>query len=156
MKRAMSIPELTVAVELHGGPDDGASIPTPPDCHELLMPSGATYHHDPDRSTPERAVFQFLKPTMSQQPENYIITLAQSFPTLDTRTPKAWEVDRFMSSLGTASTGERHAMLFIANVWNPAYAREQGWVFDAIDALGSWDSRHRQAFLNWEQSPYFP
>lgn len=58
--------------------------------------------------------------------------------------------------LGVLSTGERHAVLFLLNVWNPAYAQEMGWRFEAVDALGMWDDGHRTAFLAWAQHPFFP
>ncbi len=28
--------------------------------------------------------------------------------------------------------------------------------FDAVDAMGTWDSTHRKAFLRWAESPWWP
>jgi hypothetical protein len=67
-----------------------------------------------------------------------------------------WDVDDFMAHLGTASTGERHAMLFIANVWNPGYAKKEGWIFDIIAASQEWDRQHHLAFLAWAMKPEWP
>lgn len=63
------------------------------------------------------------------------------------------DVDVLMGAARGMSTGERHAACFVACVWNPGYAREKGWKFDALEVLGSWDARNRQAFLNWAQTP---
>ena len=82
---------------------------------------------------------------------DYIIALARSFPSLKPivpHDPQAWDVDALMRKLGVLSTGERHAALFIANVWNPPYARENGWTFDAVEALADWDDRDTNAFTN--------
>lgn len=70
--------------------------------------------------------------------------------------PERWDIDEFMQSLGTASSGERAAMLFIANVWNPGYAKDNDWTFDALDAVSRWDSRGRTAFAEWVHNPRFP
>jgi len=87
---------------------------------------------------------------------DYIKTLANSFPCLKGSVPEPWDVNRFMRSLGVASTGERHAMLFIAIVWNPAYAESQGWRFNLFDALACWDSSNRAAFQAWIENPRMP
>lgn len=93
-----------------------------------------------------------------RQPEacRYICGLISSFVFLHTPIPERWDIDEFMLSLGTASSGERMAMLFVANVWNPGYARENEWLFDVFDALARWDSRGRAAFSAWVQNPRMP
>lgn len=89
-------------------------------------------------------------------PREYITTLAKSFPCIRRLVPEPWDVQKFMAPINVVSTGERHAMLFVASVWNPGYAAEEGWRFDAIDALTSWDSANRAAFIAWAQKPYLP
>lgn len=93
-------------------------------------------------------------------PQNYIINLGRTFPSVrrffEHMQPEDFNVDALAEQLGVLSTGERYAMLFLFNVWNPGYAEEKQWHFDAIGALGMWDSRHREAFLTWARHPYFP
>lgn len=88
----------------------------------------------------------------------YILGLISSFPCLAwvNTEPEQWDIDAFMQSLGTASSGERLCMLFIANVWNPGYARESSWTFDVMDFASSCDRRNRAAFIAWLQNPRFP
>ncbi len=89
----------------------------------------------------------------------YIIALARSFPSLRTavpRDPKNWDIDQFMNWLPRASNGEKHAMLFIANVWNPNNAKAKGWEFDFFEAFGTWDTSHRDAFTAWTKFPVWP
>ena len=86
-----------------------------------------------------------------------IITIADRFPTLrNVINPDSWDVNNFMRRIGVLSTGEQHARRFIATVWNPSYAREKRWNFDAIEALGDWDSQHQAAFLAWASDPRWP
>lgn len=87
--------------------------------------------------------------------KHLIAEIANRFPTLRV-TPDAWDVDGFMQRLGVASTGERHAMLFVANVWNQSYALDEGWQFDAVEALALWDDHHRAAFIAWANDPRWP
>lgn len=90
-------------------------------------------------------------------PQELITLIATRFPTMRDRVHHTtWDVDEFMAHLGTASTGEQHAMRFIASVWNPQYAREMGWNFDAVEAVGSWDREHRLAFASWITDPRWP
>jgi hypothetical protein len=90
----------------------------------------------------------------------YILQLCATLPTISHRVRNwdidDWDVDKFMQSYGVASSGERYAMLFVANVWNPGYAREQGWTFDMIEAAGTLDSTHRRAIMTWLANPRFP
>lgn len=86
----------------------------------------------------------------------YIRSLLASFPCLADKSLEAWDVDVFMARSRSWSTGERHAALFVACVWNPGYAEKQGWRFDALEALGCWDFHNRVAFLSWAATPYWP
>lgn len=89
----------------------------------------------------------------------YIITLAHTFPSLvhlASPDPEDWDVDNFMKRFGVLSSGEKHAALFLVNVWNPSAAKAKGWIFDAIDAAVTWDTAHRRAFLQWFANPNLP
>jgi hypothetical protein len=93
-------------------------------------------------------------------PQTYIFHLGCSFPSLRSRfesmPPGTFDADRLAEELGVLSHGERHAALFLLNVWNPGYARENAWHFDAVEALAVWDEPHRRAFLAWAAHPLFP
>lgn len=94
--------------------------------------------------------------------ESYIIRLLNRFPSwfyYNGGAPRGeihWDVDTFMSLMPHKSAGERHVALFIANVWNPVYAAEKGWHFNAIEAVTTWDAAHRQAFISWCHNPHLP
>src|SRR4051812_18295052 len=51
----------------------------------------------------------------------------------------SFDPDIFAQMLGKCSSGERHCMLFILNVWNPGYAKDKGWQFDLFKAFDSLD-----------------
>ena len=61
-----------------------------------------------------------------------------------------------MADLGVWSSGERHAKLFIASVWGPAWPSEHGLEFDIVKAIGVWDVRHKRAFFQWCLDPSSP
>jgi len=90
----------------------------------------------------------------------YILALARSFPCLRSKlshvTPETWDVDKFVASSAPWSTGETLCALFVANVWNPGWAKEQGWTFDLMRFLGNADTGNRTAFVNWCAKPYWP
>ena len=90
--------------------------------------------------------------------ESKIIEIAKRFPALQHHVENltSWDIDRFMEWLPRASTGERHAMLFIASVWNPRYALEMEWRFNIVVAAGEWDQQHHNAFLAWAMKPEWP
>lgn len=91
-------------------------------------------------------------------PKAYIVELAQSFPSIQNLVgtdPESWDAER-LAKLKGLSTGERHALLFVLNVWNPAWARASKLHFDVVQAFGSWDSRHQHAFLAWAMNPRWP
>ena len=62
----------------------------------------------------------------------------------------------FAQSLGVVSSGERHMMLWLLNVWNPTYAKSNGWQFDLFEAMHCLDSSNMSAITQWISSPVFP
>ena len=70
--------------------------------------------------------------------------------------PGNWDIDRFMSDLGVLCSGERHAKLFLASVWDPAWPAEHGLEFNIVNAMAVWDKTHKQAFLRWCLDPFWP
>ena len=90
--------------------------------------------------------------------EQKIIAIAKKFPALTPHVQSltSWDIDSFMEWLPRSSTGERHAMLFVAVVWNPTYAAQQGWEFNIVRAAGDWDQQHHNAFLAWAMNPEWP
>lgn len=108
--------------------------------------------------------------------------LAQQFPTLrraEGLVPFDPEkLDRWACT--TASHGGLFAARFVLSVWSGRGARykytkrlkdKQGEVyahlfrvetpwragpFDAVDAMGTWDAAHREAFLSWVRDPWWP
>lgn len=90
-------------------------------------------------------------------PSEFIIALVESFPCLVGKWQGKWDVAKFVKYSGAWSSGERYAALFVASVWNPYDAkRRRGWTFNVVEALGTWDSGNRRAFLNWAANPYWP
>ena len=67
-----------------------------------------------------------------------------------------FNADKFASRLDACSDGQRHMILWILNVWNPGYARSQGWDFDFFKALGTLDQDNREAIRWWMQIPVWP
>jgi hypothetical protein len=108
--------------------------------------------------------------------------LARSFPTLhkaDGLDP--WDPDRLDHWAAThpaVTTGSRHAARFVLAVWVGracmapgltehevdedtlySYRCESPWasgIFDVVDAFGTWDHRHQEAFLAWARDPWWP
>lgn len=96
-------------------------------------------------------------------PRAYILTLVLSFPCLAAKeralgmlTEEKWDVDAFMKGTRGWSRAEREAALFVANVWNPGYAAERRWRFDAMEAVAIWDNGNRRAYYNWVANPCWP
>lgn len=58
--------------------------------------------------------------------------------------------------IGGWSSSERQAAFFILTVWNPDYARDQGWTFDVVDAVSCLDYVNRAPILAWISRPYYP
>lgn len=116
-----------------------------------------TRRHLPPVDQPHLA----LRSTLQQHgPETYILALARTFPCLRDKlegiTPETWSIDRLIAASGPWSHGERLCLLFIANVWNPGYAREKEWFFDVIEFISIADNRNRAALLNWLATPVWP
>jgi hypothetical protein len=97
---------------------------------------------------------------MKQSSTEYILTLARSFPCLGPKlrwwNPASFDAEVFHDMIGGWSTSERHAAYFILTVWNPGYAREKGWTFDAVEAVSSLDPVNRMPILQWMARPYYP
>lgn len=64
--------------------------------------------------------------------------------------------DNFAARLGVFSAGERHAALWLLNVWNPTYAKSKGWHFDLFAALSSLDSENSFGIAEWVANPRWP
>lgn len=115
--------------------------------------------------------------------EQLITELALSFPTLtnaDGITP--WDPEKLDAwACGGASHGGRLAVQFILAVWHGQMGRlsdkprktpeKHNWhgthrwnldthwrvgPFDAVRAMGTWDERHRSAYISWLINPWWP
>lgn len=104
--------------------------------------------------------------------------LARSFPTLSDAPLDPFDpdkLDEWACSAGP-SHGATIAARFVLAVWSGRSAlicnrriltddldytfdAVTPWrcgIFDVVDALGTWDSRHRQAFNAWAKDPWWP
>lgn len=83
--------------------------------------------------------------------DNYpkLTELLQTFPSLK---DAVFDLDGLAARAEKASSGERHAIAFVARVFN-AHAKAGIPDFDAIAALSVWDREHRAAFLAWAADP---
>jgi hypothetical protein len=90
----------------------------------------------------------------------YILALARSFPCLEPKIrswhPSDFDAEDFHDLTRAWSTSERHAVSFILTVWNPGYARDRRWTFDAVEAVSSLDIANRLPILQWMAKPYYP
>ena len=97
---------------------------------------------------------------MKPSPTQYILALARTFPCLEAKLrfwhPANFDADDFHKMIGGWSTSERHAAYFVLTVWNPGYARDRGWTFDAVEAVSSLDVINRRPILEWMARPYYP
>ena len=90
--------------------------------------------------------------------------LAEAFHSLEgVPGVRPWNVNEFAAWMDrdTCSSAERHAALFVLNVWNPAsiagMAKSYPWApFDLQAAYGCWDVHNRGAFLGWADAPWWP
>lgn len=99
--------------------------------------------HIPSRSTDDNLTFFAIqRPWLDRHPKDHLIF--------------TFNADKFASRLHACSDGQRHMILWILNVWNPGYARSQGWHFDFFKALGTLDQGNREAIRWWMQSPVWP
>src|SRR5262245_13647324 len=57
-------------------------------------------------------------------------------------------------AVSAASSGEKHVVRFLLNVWNQYEDWECGR-FDVMDALSVWDAGNRRAFLSWARDPWW-
>lgn len=67
-----------------------------------------------------------------------------------------FDPDKFAKRLGVVSSGERHAMLWLLNVWNPTYAKSKGWNFDLFSAFSSLDGENIVGIAEWIINPQWP
>jgi hypothetical protein len=97
--------------------------------------------------------------------EKIIWELILSFPCLRTKFNnrpwteggKIWfDAERLDQLSEVWSTGERQCVMFVLNVWNPAYAKHRAWEFDIFDFIGTADPGNRQALINWLNKPIWP
>ncbi len=97
---------------------------------------------------------------MTVSPTEYILALARSFPCLKRKLqwwhPKNFDAKIFHDMIGGWSSSERQAAYFVLTVWNPGYAREQGWTFDVVEAVSCLDPVNRAPILAWIAQPYYP
>jgi hypothetical protein len=54
-----------------------------------------------------------------------------------------------------ASSGEKHAVAFVCNLYNSRGAWDCG-TFRFFDAWGTWDAEHRAAFRAWAAEGWMP
>lgn len=92
--------------------------------------------------------------------------LLASFPTLQRWDWSCWCQD-FILDKGpyglrarykTMCSGSRHAVDLALEVWNSEVPwKKYGFQkFSLRQAMGTWDPRHREAFLTYAQNPFFP
>lgn len=108
--------------------------------------------------------------------------LCRQFPTLDKADGvEEWDPEKLDAwACGPAPChGALYAARFVLSLWNGLMGRvkkgkalrdEEGvyahrfslqtpWKcgpFDVVDAMGTWDVPHRQAFLSWAKEPWWP
>lgn len=123
----------------------------------LLFHIAATSHtlaelfaieHDPEslNGTNKLKLYNQPRPWLDKHPRNHEPeTILYTF-----------DPDKFAARLDQCSTGQRHMILWILNVWNPGYARSKGWTFDLFSALDSLDQSNREAISKWMERPIFP
>lgn len=93
-----------------------------------------------------------------------IAALALTFPVLnraECRGLDPWDSERFASNLAqgwVGGTATRQAVLFVLSVWTGPRNGDvwgYGCTFDAHQALQTWDSGQRGAFVAWAQRPWW-
>lgn len=96
--------------------------------------------------------------------ERFVAGIIYSFPTLRREAPglTPWDPEkwaRWWKTSGALTAGSRHAVAFCLSLWagcNADHWKRRGWSFDVVAAFGSWDERHRAAFLKWCANPWRP
>ncbi|MGC3958137.1 MAG: hypothetical protein QM813_09425 [Verrucomicrobiota bacterium] len=68
----------------------------------------------------------------------------------------SFDSNKFADNLGVWSSGERYAALFLLNVWNPGYAKSQGWDFNLFDCVGTLDTANLRGIVAWMERPVWP
>lgn len=101
-----------------------------------------------------------LKIEHYRTPTEKILDLLRRFPCLNKIfkhwNPKEFDPDEFYGFIGGMSHGEKLCARFILNVWNPSYARQQGWDFDVMEFAVIADEDAKAAFMDWLIQPLWP
>ena len=110
-----------------------------------------------DKQRQDKSLGRAGDPTVGpMKPREYIASLASRFPSLNPVTPGGWDVQSFVEGHEKCSPGPYMAALFVAQVWNPGWAKDNLPAFDLMLAVSSWDGAHRAAFTTWAASPCWP
>ncbi len=91
---------------------------------------------------------------MSMQMEQ----LARTFPILlDCPGTQPWSPEKLQAWATShgASNGALSAARFLLSLWNPHRSWKCGR-FNVMEAFLCWDDKHRQAFLQWANRPWWP
>lgn len=94
--------------------------------------------------------------TQTHPYDERMLDLVNSFPTLRNKF-STWNALQFEEwACGPEpSSGMKHAARFILEVWNP-YDEWKCGRFDWQRAISMWDDKHRKAFIDWLQAPFYP
>lgn len=90
----------------------------------------------------------------------FVETIVNSFPSLrgaPHRMP--WSATKFATWARTSpsiTSGSHHAACCVLAIWAGESGEFPGLRFDAVRAMGSWDSEHRRAWLTWVANPWNP
>lgn len=104
------------------------------------------------------AAFEDLRPLLQLDSGAAMTALALRFPTLqDAAGVTPWDPARLDAwACGPApGSGALRAARFVLGVWSPGTEWDCGR-FDALDAMSSWDEKHRAAFVSWVVASWWP
>ena len=68
----------------------------------------------------------------------------------------SFDPPKFAYEIGAWSDGEQHAAIWLLNVWNPRWAKAEGYRFDLFAAVGTLDSFNLNAIAEWMVNPVWP
>lgn len=86
-----------------------------------------------------------------------MLLLVNSFPTLRDTPLREWDPE-VLDNWACGSEPSEAAVFaaqFVLSVWNPTTEWKCG-AFSVSVAMGIWDDKHRAAFLEWAQRPWWP
>lgn len=84
-----------------------------------------------------------------------MLRLVRSFHTMARYPHSRWDPLQFQKwAKRTQGSGGRHAAQFVLAVWNSSHRWSIG-PFRAIDAMATWDSQMREAFVAWAKNPWW-